>query len=182
MMKTYVAFLRGVMPVGKNKVAMAQLRQVLAEAGFEDVRTYIQSGNVILRTDLTPAEIEKRVHDLIREHIGPDLVVVVRTGDQLQEILGGNPFEGLDISRVFYTLFAQPPPADKVNKLISQDYSPEKIVIDGQCAYLFIPTNAARSTLSNNYLEKKLGVSATTRNNNTLRKVIEMSVQGQGHE
>jgi len=174
-MNTLVILLRGVMPTGKNKVPMAQLRQVLAAAGFEDVRTYIQSGNALLRTNLAAPEVEQRVRELIRQHIGPDLVVVARTGAQLQKILDGNPFQNHDISRVFFTALAQTPPPEKVKQVLAQDYAPEEVVITGDAAYLYIPGSAARSKLSNNYLEKKLGVSATTRNFNTMKKLIELS-------
>ncbi|GAB4580989.1 MAG: DUF1697 domain-containing protein [Anaerolineales bacterium] len=174
-MNTWVILLRGVMPMGKNKVPMAQLRQVLTKAGFEGVRTYIQSGNALVRTALSAPEVEKRVHDLIKEHIGADLVVVARTGAQLQKILDGNPFPNHDISRVFFTVLAQTPLEEKVKAVLSRNYAPEEIVITDEAAYLFIPGSAARSQLSNNYLEKKLGVSATTRNFNTMKKMIELS-------
>jgi len=174
-MNTYIVLLRGVMPTGKNKTPMAQLREVLSGAGFADVRTYIQSGNVILRTGLLAEEVEGRVRELIKTHIGPDLAVLARTGGQLEAIHRANPFTDVDISRVFYTMFAQKPPVDKVQELLSRDFSPEQVLVADEAAYLYIPGNAARSVLSNNFLEKKLGVSATTRNDNTMRKLIEMS-------
>lgn len=174
-MRTYILLLRGVTPTGKNRTPMARLRDVLAKADFDDVRTYIQSGNVILRTDLSPRGVEQRVHDLIKKHIGPDLVIVARTVAQLQRVLDGNPFgKGYDISRVFFVSFAQRPPAEKVAELVARDFSPEKLVITDEAGYMYIPGSAARSRLSNNFLEKKLGVSATTRNFNTLSKLIEM--------
>jgi uncharacterized protein (DUF1697 family) len=174
-MNTWVVLLRGVMPTGKNKVPMAQLRQVLTEAGFEGVRTYIQSGNALVRTNLSGPEVEQRVHALIKDHIGADLVVVARTGAQLQKILGGNPFPNHDISRVFFTILSQTPPEEKVTQVLALDYSPDEVVITPEAAYLYIPGSAARSKLNNNYLEKKLGVSATTRNFNTMKKMIELS-------
>jgi uncharacterized protein (DUF1697 family) len=174
-MKTYIVLLRGVMPVGKNKVPMAQLRQVLTDAGFKDVRTYIQSGNVILRTDLNARELEKEVHSLIKKYIGPDLVVIVKTESQIRRVLNDNPLKKSDMSRVFYTMFAKKPPAQKVKKLLSQDYSPEEIVLDNTVAYVYIPGNYTRSKLDNNSLEKRLGISATTRNINTMKKLAEMS-------
>ena len=174
-MKTYIVLLRGVMPTGKNKVPMAQLREVLSGAGFADVRTYIQSGNVVLRSALAAEEVENRVHELIKKHIGPGLTVVAKTGGQLEAIHRGNPFTDVDISRVFYTMFAQRPPVQKVQEFLSRDFSPEQVVVAEEAAYLYIPGNAARSVLSNNFLEKKLGVSATTRNDNTMRRLIEMS-------
>ncbi len=174
-MKTYVILLRGVMPKGKNKVPMAQLRQLLTNDGFEEVRTYIQSGNIVLRTSLSVQELEERVYHLIKDHLGAELVVAACTRKQLQKILASNPFQQLDISRVFFTVFAQKPDVAKVQELSVRDYSPEQIVVTEEAAYLYIPGNAARSVLSNNFLEKKLGISATTRNHNTMTKLIALS-------
>jgi uncharacterized protein (DUF1697 family) len=175
-MKTYVVLLSGVMPFGKNKVPMAQLREVLANAGFGNVRTYIQSGNALVDTELQAEEVEERVRELIKTHIGPDLAVVARTGVQLQKVLNDSPFKkGFDISRVFFVSFNDTPPTAKAKALLSEDFGDEKLVIKGAAAYAYIPGNATRSKVSNNLLEKRLGVSATTRNFNTMSKLIEMS-------
>ncbi len=176
MMTTYILLLRGVMPSGKNKVPMAQLREVLAEAGFQNVRTYIQSGNACVDTELPAKEVEKQVHELIKKQIGADLVVVVRTDKELQHVLANNPFqEGYDISRVFFVLFAQLPSAEKVKELVTQNFDEEKLAIAGDAAYMYIPGTYGRGKLSNNFLEKKLNISATMRNFNTLSKLVERS-------
>jgi uncharacterized protein (DUF1697 family) len=175
-MKTYIVLLRGVMPTGKNKVPMAQLREVLTRAGFENVRTYIQSGNALVDTDLSAKDVETHVHDLIRQHIGADLVVIVRTATQLKKTLDENPFKsGHDISRVFFVLFEESPSAKKVEELLAYDYLPEKLVITRKAAYMYIPGTYGRGTLSGGFLEKKLGSPATMRNYNTISKLIEMS-------
>jgi uncharacterized protein (DUF1697 family) len=172
---TYVVLLRGVMPTGKNKVPMAQLRDVLSKAGFLNVRTYIQSGNALLDTHLPAREVEMQVHELIQKHIGADVTVVVRTGVQLQQVLDNNPFIREDISRIFFVLFTQPPPPQKAKELMNEDYGDEKLVITETAGYMYIPGNAARSRLSNVKLEKKLGIAATTRNFNTMKKLVELS-------
>ncbi|MFC4873561.1 DUF1697 domain-containing protein [Negadavirga shengliensis] len=175
-MKNYIILLRGVMPMGKNKVPMAKLREVLTQAGFENTRTYIASGNALVNSDLPAGEIEQAVHELIKKHIGADLVVIVRTGDQLQAILDNNPFTGgYDISRVFFTTFTAVPDTQKAKELMAMDFSPEELVITENAAYMYVPGNAARSKLSNLMLEKQLGVSATTRNFNTMSKLIALS-------
>lgn len=174
--RTYIVLLRGVTPSGKNKVPMGELREVLARACFENVRTYIQSGNALVDTTLFAREVEEQVHELIKSLIGPELVVVARTRMELQRVLDDNPFkEGYDISRVFFVLFADSPPAHKVKELLAQDFGDEKLAVTEHAAYLYIPGAYGRGKLSNNYLEKKLGVSATMRNANTMRKLIEMS-------
>jgi len=175
-MKTYIVLLRGVMPSGKNKVPMAQLREVLTKAGFGNVRTYIQSGNALVDTDLSAKEVQTRVHNLIKEHIGANLAVMARTAPQLKKVLDENPFKsGHDLSRVFFVLFEEAPSAKKVKELLANDYSPEKLVITKNAAYMYIPGTYGRGILSGGFLEKKLDIPATMRNFNTISKLIEMS-------
>lgn len=173
--KTYIVLLRGVMPSGKNKVPMSRLREVLVEGGFQNVRTYIQSGNVLVDTESSPREIEQQVHALLKKNIGPDLVVVVRTGPEIQEILDSNPFKKrYDISRQFFVLFASTPSREKVAELLSTEFGDEKLFIK-DAGYMYIPGTYGRGKLSSNFLEKKLGVPATMRNYNTLTKLLAMS-------
>jgi uncharacterized protein (DUF1697 family) len=175
-MNTSIILLRGVMPSGKNKVPMARLREVLAKHGFAHVRTYIQSGNVLVNTGLGAGEIEKRVRELIKKHIGPELAVVARTRAELQKVLADNPFKtGHDITRVFFVLFNQLPAPGKATELLARDLGEEKLVMTKHAAYMYIPGPYGKGKLSNNYLEKQLGISATMRNFNTLSHLIEMS-------
>jgi uncharacterized protein (DUF1697 family) len=177
-MKRYIVLLRAVMPSGRNKVPMAQLREALSAGGFENVRTYIQSGNVLVDTTLPAREVEERVRELIRKHIGPDLAIVARTRDQIRKVLEGNPFgKGHDQSRVFFVLMATRPPAAKVKQLLAEDLGDEKLAVVGTCAYMYVPGTYGRNRLSNNFVEKKLGVAATMRNLNTLTRLVEMSAE-----
>jgi uncharacterized protein (DUF1697 family) len=178
-MTTYILLLRGVTPSGINKVPMAQFREALKKAGYTHVRTYIQSGNALVDTGLPVHSVEKDVRELIRDQIGPDLVVIARTGAQLKEALEANPFtEGYDISRVFFVSFEKTPPGKKVEELLALDLSPEKLAFGENTAYMYIPGLYGRGTLSGNFLEKKLGVSATMRNFNTMNRLVMMSREG----
>jgi len=164
------------MPSGKNKVPMKHLREVLGKHGFENVRTYIASGNALVETDLSVRNIETKVHQLIKKHIGPDLTIIVRTGTQLQKLLDENPFKkDYDISRVFFVSFAHTPDSYKIDKLQEEDFGDCQLNFGENAAYMYIPGDASCSKLSNNFLEKKLDVSATMRNFNTMSKLIEMS-------
>lgn len=174
--RTYIILLRGVMPTGKNRVPMAQLREVLTQAGYGNARTYIASGNALVDSNKSPREIEADVQHLIKKHIGPELAVVVRSAAELQKVLDENPFgKGYDIARVFFMQFQSAPAAAKIKELLAQDYGEEELAITKRAAYLYIPGSAARSKLSNNFLEKKIGVAATTRNFNTMSKLIELA-------
>jgi uncharacterized protein (DUF1697 family) len=166
------------MPSGKNRVPMVRLREVLSGVGFANVRTYVQTGNVLVDTGLSAKEIGKCVRELIKKHIGPDLAVVVRTGPELHKVLEENPFQqGYDISRVFFAVLAQVPPPEKVQELSAQVFGDEKLAFTRirDAAYMYIPGPYGRGRLSNNFLEKKLGVSSTMRNFNTMHKLVEMS-------
>lgn len=178
MMSTYIILLRGVMPSGKNKVPMAQLREVLTRAGFGNVRTYVQSGNVLADSGLSAQEVGKCVRELIKQHIGPDLAVAVRTGPELHQVIEENPFQqGYDISRVFFVMLAQVPAPEKVQELAVQDFGDEKLAFTRttDAAYLYIPGPYGRGRLSSNFLEKKLGVTATMRNFTTMSRLVAMS-------
>lgn len=177
--ETRVVLLRAVMPSGRNKVAMADLREVLRADGFRNVRTYIQTGNVLLDSELSASAIARRVHDLIERHLGPDLVVVVRSPTELREVLDHDPFRGQgDPSRTFFVLFTRTPPEDQVKDLLASDFGDERLAIRGAAAYLHIPGQYGRGKLSNNFLEKQLGVPATMRNRNTLTKLVAMADEG----
>ncbi len=171
--QTLIAFLRGVMPSGKNAVKMADVRIVLGDNGFNNVRTWIQSGNIALESKWAADETATRIHELLHTRLNVDLAVIVKTPNQLREILDGNPFSGstYDPKRVFFTLCNAP--LVDTRDLAAQDFGDEKLHICPCAAYLYIPQDASRSKLSNAFLEKQLGLSLTTRNGNTLRKMVD---------
>jgi len=174
-MKTYIILLRGLMPTGKNKVLMAPLRQVLVDAGFVDVRTYIQSGNVLARSALTGPQVEKVVHHEIEKHFGGDIGVVARTPLQIGQIFADNPFKDVDTARVYFTILGSKPAAEKIKLLVSQDFSPDTFVVTNQAVYIHSPVTYGITKLNNNFIERTLGVSAITRNYRTMKKLVELS-------
>ena len=173
-MERLIVLLRGVMPTGKNRVPMADLRKVLDENGFPGARTWIQSGNVLLESSLDALETAAQVKRLIREHIGPDLAVIAKTPEEIKAVLAENPFTDLAPDRVFYTLWNGEIDREKAEALSQTDFGEERLHISPRAAYLYIPGSAARSKLSNNFLERRLGTSLTTRNRNTLQKLVEL--------
>ena len=170
-MKTYAIFLRGVTPTGKNRVPMADLRAALAKAGLRDVRTYIQSGNVIARSQLDPTAIQSLVHDVIFRRIGADLAVMARTHPQIGKILADNPFSPDAASRTYFTLLASPPAAPLVDELRRIDFSPDRVQLIGDTLYTLYATKHSDSKFNNNFFERKLKTAGTTRNFNTLSRL-----------
>ncbi len=175
-MHTLVLLIRGVMPSGKNSLSMAKLRDLLSGSGFRRVRTYIQSGNVLVETGLSARETERVVHDLIREQLGPDLTVIARTSGDLEEALHANPFrDGYDRSRVFFVFFAEQPEEVKLRRLTSRTFSPEALAPIRSGVVLYIPGPYGKGTLSAGFLEKELGIATTMRNLNTVSRLAAMS-------
>lgn len=174
-MKTFVILLRGVMPTGKNKVPMAPLRAALTAAGLGDVRTYIQSGNVIARSNLGQARLEALVHDVIADSFGADIAVVARTADQFENVMRKNPLAGADRSRLYFSLLAAMPAKDSIAELLSVDFSPDRVRIVDDAIYSWYATKYSDSRYNNSFFERKLKVAVTTRNFNTMTKLVELS-------
>ncbi len=176
-MQTYVILLRGVMPTGRNKVPMAQLRVVLAAAGLADVQTYIQSGNVLARSGLERASLERLVHETIAKEIGADIAVIARTAVEYQRVLQVNPFPQTDSARVYFSLLAAPPGPKLLEEFLAIDFAPDVVKVIGDVIYTLYATRQSDSRFHNNFFESKLRVAATTRNFNTTSRLVALSAE-----
>jgi uncharacterized protein (DUF1697 family) len=164
---TYVALLRGINLGARNKVAMADLRALVEALGGEDVRTYVQSGNVVFKGSLGGAKaVASAMEKRISADLGLDVAVLVRTGAELRKLVAANPFVkgGRDASKLHVTFLADKPGRDKVRALPANEHEPDEFRVVGREIYLHYPKGYGRSKLSNAFFEKRLGVTATTRN------------------
>ena len=174
MTERYLVMPRGINVGVRNRVPMAELRSKLAGAGYVDVATVLQSGNVILSTDETrPDEVAGAMQRLLSDEFGVDVACVARTARQVRRVLERNPLREVvsDPSRYLVTFLSQEPDPDVVEVLLGEDHSPEVIEIEGAEAYVWTPDGVKAMTLSYAFLEKRLGVVATARNWNTLEKI-----------
>lgn len=174
-MNTFVILLRGITPTGKNKVPMAPLRTALTKAGLKDVRTYIQSGNVIAATQLSQTALERRVHETIQQSFGGDIVVVARTASQFAGMLKRNPFPNAVATNLYFTLFAKTPEKQLLKEFLSTDFSPDQVRFVKDTLYTLYATKHKDSRFNNNYFERHLGVLATTRNGNTVARLLALA-------
>ena len=174
-MKTYVILLRGVMPTGKNRVPMAPLRTALHKMGLQDTRTYIQSGNVVAKSGLTQGALELLVHDVIKKHIGADIAVMARPAEKFRNVLKLNPFRHADTSRLYFSLLGSHPDPKLVKDFLATDFAPDQIRIVDGAIYTLYSTKLSDSKFVNNFFERKLKVTTTTRSFNTVTKLIELS-------
>ena len=163
------------MPTGKNKVLMAPLRSALETAGLQEVRTYIQSGNVIASTALGQTELENLVHRVIKAELGGDIQVVARSPAYFSQVMNGNPFKDEDPSRLYYTLLKTQPEKTVLQAFLDLGHAPDRVQVVGDVAYILCATKYSELKANNNFIEKKLKLVATTRNFNTMSKLLALS-------
>lgn len=174
-MPTQIILLRGVMPTGRNKVPMAPLREALGKAGLHNVRTLIQSGNVIADTRLGQARLEALVHDTIAETFGGDIAVFARPAQYFRRALQCNPFRGEDPTRTYLTLLSAAPEPALLKGFLAPGYAPDRIEFIDDQAWLLVAAQISDSKLNNNLIERKLKLRATTRIHNTIVRLVEMA-------
>ena len=179
-MNTFVILLRGITPTGRNKVPMAPLREALTEAGLMGVRTYIQSGNVIATSGLTHVEIEKLVHDVIHRDFGGNIAVLARTAKEFAICLKRCPFTRFDGSKLYFTFLATNPDRKLLGAFLSTDFSPDRVRVVKDTIYTLYATRHSASKFNNNYFERKLKATATTRNLNTMSRLVGLAADKQG--
>jgi uncharacterized protein (DUF1697 family) len=174
-----IVLLRGVNIASRNRISMPDLREALDEEGFEDVSTYVQSGNVVLTSNASAKEVESDVRRLLADRFGLDIAVVVRTRAQLAAVVKRNPFGKVAKNPKLYqvTFLEKAPTAELVRKLESVAAGKEQVAHSGRELYAWHPDGVARSKLAALMAGKGLGVTATARNWRTVTKLLELAEQ-----
>jgi uncharacterized protein (DUF1697 family) len=179
-MQTYISILRGINVSGQRKILMADLKALYESLGLSDVRTYIQSGNVVFATDMTASntDLARTLEQAIAKQYLFNVPVIVRNTAEMRQILETNPFarrEGIQTEKLHVTFLAEAPPVKELEKVRALNYSPDEFVISGTEVFLHCPGGYGETKLSNKFFENKLKVSATTRNWNTVNKLVELA-------
>lgn len=176
----HVALLRGINVGGKNKLAMADLARIFTEAGCEDVRTLIQSGNVVFAASSKLAgRISAIVEREIAESFGLRVPVVLRSSDELREAVARNPFlkKGIDEDWLHVAFLAEAPDRSRAASLDPKRSPGDSFVLRGREIFLHLPNGVARSKLTNAYFDSKLATTSTIRNWRTVSKLLEMTLK-----
>jgi len=126
---------------------------------------------VIATSDLRQDEIERLVHDVIRDNFGGDIAVIARTAEQFRKIVEKSPFTDADNSKVYFTLMHEQPERARLNQFMATDFAPEQIHIVNDTIYTLYATKYSDSKFNNNWFERQLKVTATTRNFNTMTRL-----------
>ncbi len=177
-MTRQVALLRAV-NVGKRQLPMARLRQLMAEDGFADVVTFLQSGNVVFAAGArTPEQNGARIQKLIEDEFGFTAEAIMRTRAQLEDVIARDPLPARteDPKRYVVTFFAEPPDPAAVAALTPAQFAPDEFAFHGRELYTWSPGGVHTSKFTQQFLQRKLGVQAATgRNWTTVLRLQELT-------
>lgn len=179
-MKRYIGFLRGINVGGQKKVPMSELRLLLMDIGLHNVKTYIQSGNIIFDSNVGSVEdLNVLIGKSIFGRFGFKVPVLLKSIIEVVDILDKNPYgdqEDLDANKVYFVLLFTKPTKESVIVLEQEEYVNEKFKIAKDCVYLCCGQGYGKAKLNNNLVERKLQVEATTRNYRTMKKMMDLAV------
>jgi uncharacterized protein (DUF1697 family) len=180
-MKVLYAALLAAVNLGKRKVPMADLKQLLTDLGYRDVRTYLASGNAVFAADDKDQDaIAARISAALGEHFGFDVPTLVRDNEYLRAVVQDCPFpadalEGKQLHAVFYDI---PVTADRYADIDQAAFLPEEFRLGDRVMYLYAPSGLGRSALSaalSKPASRLKGICATGRNWNTVKALVEMT-------
>jgi uncharacterized protein (DUF1697 family) len=173
----HIALLRGVNLGSRNRVAMPALRAALEKDGFDDVRSYLQSGNLVLASSAKADAVARKVQRVIAKEFGLQIAVVTRTRAQLAKVVERNPLAKVAKSPKRYQVsFLDAKPSRAVVRRIEEAADPkERVVVEGREIYAWHPDTIARSKLWALLAGQDLGVTATARNWTTVTKLLELA-------
>jgi uncharacterized protein (DUF1697 family) len=172
-----IVLLRGINLGAHRRVAMPALRERLTDAGLEDVRTYVQSGNVVLCTDRSSEELSRLCEQAIADGFGFEVDVIVRTRDELAKVVAHNPLGEVAVNPKRYqvSFLSAELDAETVSELEALVAPPERFLASGRELYAWHPDGVARSKLWNKLAGKGFAVTATARNWTTVTTLLAMA-------
>ena len=177
-MNTYIALLRGINVSGHKKVPMAELRELLSKMDFKNVKTYIQSGNVVFQSIRKDGKfLEAEIKNSILNHFGFEVAVLVRTRDELLKIFEDCPFSEDKKVTSYFAILSDIPDVELVNEASKKIYENEEYAIINDGLYFYCANGYGKAKFSLNFFEKKLKVNATSRNYKTMVKLLDMSLE-----
>lgn len=177
-MTKHLALLRGINVSGHHLMKMDQLKLMLSNMGFQNVETYIQSGNVFVETEEENAsQVGFLIKQEIFKHFGYDVPVIVISKNDLEQCLSQNPFlrdSSVDYSKLYVAFLSKNLPSSAISDLKMSQFKPDEAVIDGHKIFIKYAVGAGKTKLDQKYIEKKLNLVATIRNWNSVKNLLEM--------
>lgn len=178
-MPVLVSLLRAVNLASHNRIKMDALCRVYESLGFTNVRSYVQSGNVLFRTsERATSNLAARIESEIEKQFGFRSPVILRTAADLREVVAHNPFvnrRAIEPNKLLVSFLAEEPSPAAAQKIRALKADPEEIHLRGRELYIYYPNGLARPKLPWTTVQKMLQVSGTARNWNTVTKLLQMS-------
>lgn len=179
-MNTYIAILRGINVSGQKLIKMQDLKLHLGKFGFFNIKTYIQSGNIIFSSnELNAKKIEADVVKCIKANFGFEVPVIIRKTEEWIEVVSNNPFikqPEIEIDKLHVVFLEKELDKVYLSKVEKKDFTPDEFLLNKKEIYLYCPHGYAKTKLSNNFFEKVLNQKATTRNWKTVNKILEIAI------
>lgn len=172
-MTRYVALLRGVNVGGRQRLAMSDLRSLVSTLDHTDVVTYVQSGNVVFTAGSTsPQAVARGIETAIAHTLGLTVDVLVRTREELTAVIAAQPLPtGMDPARFVVVFASEVPDPALVSQIDPSRYAPDGFRVHGREIYLSLPAGMATTKLTQTFWERRLRVTATARNWNTVSRL-----------
>lgn len=173
-MKKHVALLRGINVGGHNKIRMVDLRSLCDSIGLPNARTYIQSGNIVLRSAFTSSEVASKLKSGILKSFGIDTNVLVIEAEKFVAISNAYPFDVKEHKEAHIMFLSAKPSQEAIDKLKSLNTGADKMKVTESAVYSYLPNGVAGADMNFRNIEGTLGVSGTARNRRTIEKLIKM--------
>jgi len=180
-MTTFISILRGINVSGHKLIKMDVLRKIYQDLGFQNVTTYVQSGNVVFtENNYEPGKLEQKISKQIEKDFGFEVPVIVLTIDNLKQIIDNNPFlkdPDKDPAHLHVTFLSSKPLLYNKETIESKKLNDEEISFSNNAIYLYCPNGYGSTKLTTGFLENKLKVGATTRNWKTTNELFKIAKQ-----
>jgi len=174
---TYVVLLRGINVGRYRRIAMSDLRALLVGLGYGDVRTHLQSGNVVLESGKSPEQLRRTIEKALADEFEVDVEIFVRTRDELADVIARDPLGDVadDPSRYLVSFLSAEPDPARVREAAAADVGQERFAVSGRELFAWHPGGVHASKLARVVTERRLGVTATARNWTTLTKLLALA-------
>lgn len=178
-MQTYIVLLRGINVSGQKKIRMEELREALKKEGFAEVKTYIQSGNILVRHKGTNEQVAVQIQACIKENFGFDVPAFVYNPAEWEAIYSHNPYlsENQDKKGLYYVFLYDTPAEEKMSDLAKESFPNEEFTLTQECIYLNYQQGYGKAKCNNNFFEKRLKIRATARNLRTVQTLAQMAAE-----
>lgn len=177
----YIALLRGINVGGQRSIKMADLKDAFESLGFSNVKTYVQSGNVVFSCEpAEPAKLAEQIESKLDQTFGFPVKTIIRTEDEFENIINNNPFvkeRDIALDKLHVTLLSDMPEPEAIALLDIKKEENEKFLIISREVYLYCPNGYGNTKMNNAVFEKKLKTMATTRNWKTMNSLLELAKQ-----